>query len=149
MVRASGPFAYDAIPAVNLRTEIVRLKVERVNKHIADLQADIQDFFATNPYFIIGERHPNTRQPVYKLGVCSEPPDRFSLITGDALQSLRSALDHMVWQLVEAAGNTPTSATAFPTGNSSQVAVLRICPPRSEAFCLPSGEDCRLGSALS
>jgi hypothetical protein len=99
---------------VNPRTELVRLKVERAKKHILELQADVQGFYETKPYLTVAQRDPNTRQIVYSLAVCSEPPDRFPLITGDVLQNLRSALDHLLWQLVEVAGNTPGSVNAFP-----------------------------------
>ena len=33
---------------------------------------------------------------------------------GDAIHNLRTALDHLVWQLVEAGGGTPNDRTAFP-----------------------------------
>ena len=102
------------IGRVNPRTELVRLKVERAQKHILELQADIEGFYEIKPYLTVAKRDPNTRQMVYRLDVCSDPPDRFSVITGDVLQNLRSALDHLVWQLVEANGNTPVSTNAFP-----------------------------------
>jgi hypothetical protein len=103
---------------MNHRTEIVRLKIERADKHIKDLEADIRGFFDTKPYVVVGEREADTRRPIYRLAACSHPPVRFSLITGDILQNLRSALDHLIWQLVEAAGNNPGITNAFPICDS-------------------------------
>lgn len=41
-------------------------------------------------------------------------PARFGLIAGDILQCLRSSLDYLVWELVLANGQQPTSQNAFP-----------------------------------
>src|SRR5262245_23363930 len=38
---------------------------------------------------------------------------------GDTVHNLRSALDHLAWQLVEANGGAPTDKTAFPMSNSA------------------------------
>lgn len=35
---------------------------------------------------------------------------------GDAFHNLRASLDHLIWQLVESNGNTPTQKNAFPIG---------------------------------
>ncbi|MEJ5888903.1 hypothetical protein WDZ16_10515 [Pseudokineococcus marinus] len=39
----------------------------------------------------------------------------WSILVGDAVHNARSALDHAVWRLVEASGETPDRYTQFPT----------------------------------
>lgn len=41
-------------------------------------------------------------------------PAAIGLIAGDALQCMRSSLDYLVWELVEANGGTPDRQNAFP-----------------------------------
>ena len=41
-------------------------------------------------------------------------PARFGIITGEVLYQLRSALDHLIWKLVEVNGHTPGKGNAFP-----------------------------------
>jgi hypothetical protein len=56
-----------------------------------------------------------------RLGKLSDPPQReWSLVIGDCVQNLRSALDHMVWQLVSTSTrqNNPTSLE-FPIFSDS------------------------------
>lgn len=44
----------------------------------------------------------------------NEPPKRLCAIAGDTIQNLRSALDHLAYQLVVAHGGQPDDKTAFP-----------------------------------
>jgi hypothetical protein len=102
---------------MNDKTAKVRRKVERAKQHIADLDRRIHLFFTgpPNPYPILKEIDSETGDLVFKLGKCAPIPDDFPLIIGDALQNLRAALDHLVWQLILSNGNTPKVGTAgFP-----------------------------------
>jgi hypothetical protein len=101
---------------MNARTELVRIKVKRAKHHIEYFNGRIDDFFrgVPNPYPIIREDDPKTGDLVFKLGKCLPIPEDFPAIIGDILQNLRTALDHLAWQLVLANGETPTSQTGFP-----------------------------------
>jgi hypothetical protein len=77
-----------------------RLKVERSKKHVQDLNIALKAFFDTNPYEFLCKRDPETRQPVYYLNRVEETPPNIAVIAGDVIQSLRSALDHLAYQLV-------------------------------------------------
>jgi len=44
---------------------------------------------------------------------------------GDIVHNLRSALDHLAFQLVLAGGHTPTTETAFPVGKSPREEIRR------------------------
>lgn len=98
------------------RTELVRRKVNRAKHHIEELDGRIRAFFNDGPapYPVIRKEEPETGDLTFKLGKCSPIPDDFPTIIGDVLQNLRTALDHLAWQLVLANNRTPTGQTAFP-----------------------------------
>jgi hypothetical protein len=96
------------------RYELVRRKVEHARAHIAALGARVQTFLASRPYAIETRRDPETRRLIYYAARVTDPPDELCALAGDAFHNLRSALDYLAGQLVLAAGNTPTTDTAFP-----------------------------------
>jgi hypothetical protein len=81
------------------RLVLIQRKVERAYKHIADLNTAVRLFLDSKPYKVGTKRNPQTRQLIYYLTEVSPTPISFSTITGDALQNLRSALDHLAQQL--------------------------------------------------
>jgi hypothetical protein len=104
------------------RTELVRLKVKRAKHHIGELDGRIETFFrgGADPYPVIREDDPKTGDLVFKLGKCTAVPPDFAAIFGDVLQNLRTALDHLAWQLVIANGKKPIDGqTGFPIAETS------------------------------
>jgi hypothetical protein len=102
------------------RIALIQVKIERANKHIIDLNAEIKAFFDSKPYKIGAERDPQTRRITYKLIGLNDVPSSVATLTGDAIQNLRSALDHLVQQLwlVNHSGVTSTGDVTFPTDSS-------------------------------
>lgn len=92
-----------------------RLKVERAQHHLADLQQQVTDWLATAPepeftQEVLDGGHTH----VVRLDRAPKTPQSWSLILGDALHNLRSALDLLAWQAVIAGGGIPGSKTGFP-----------------------------------
>lgn len=81
------------------RLALIRLKIERANKHIDDLQVALRAFLDSNPYKITTKRDPDTRKMIYYLTSVQPVPAVFSLIAGDILHCLRDSLDHLTQQL--------------------------------------------------
>jgi len=77
----------------------IRLKVERAKQHIGDLNTGLKAFLGSNPYIVGAQRDPQTRRPIYYLAAVREVPTPISLLAGDIIQNLRSALDHLAFQL--------------------------------------------------
>lgn len=92
----------------------VELKISRGERHVKDVQMVQSHFFASNPYAIDVKDDPQTGQPIYYLAEVRDVPEELSLICGDALHNLRSALDYLACDLVRANGETPTRNTGFP-----------------------------------
>src|SRR5262249_28235966 len=57
---------------------------------------------------------PTTGDDLDRVRFLTPPPLRLSLLIGDGIHNLRSALDHLAWQLVVANHSTPNSETGFP-----------------------------------
>jgi hypothetical protein len=88
----------------------VREKVARAEAHFEELRTAAQAF-------IESEEHPISLSIPYQVAdsdywsckalVHKPPPLRLGVILGDLVHNLRSALDHLVWQLVLANGAEP------------------------------------------
>ena len=92
----------------------VSAKYDRAQKHINDLEACLDAFRKSNPYTIGEKRDAQAGKMTYYLASVRDIPPDIPLILGDALQNLRSTLDHLVWKIVERAGGTPGTHTGFP-----------------------------------
>jgi hypothetical protein len=100
-----------------------REKQRRGLKHLRDLDGAIADWLGEpgvepKPYRLAGEFRPESGEYVFE-GELLKPIDddalKWGVILGDALHNLRSALDHLVAQLVLLdTGKRSTSANAFP-----------------------------------
>jgi len=91
-------------------------KLQRAEAHIDTLHAKIGTFLKGEPvpYGLIPEVDVQASKALWRLRVIEEPPLEWSTITGDYVQNLRAALDHLIWVLVKANGFEPTNSNAFP-----------------------------------
>ena len=80
----------------------VRLKLERVEEHMAALDEAISGFLQAEPYAARRVVKGAGCEHVVQWERYTEPPDRLGLIAGDAIHNLRSSLDHMVVALAKA-----------------------------------------------
>src|SRR6266568_3415667 len=104
------------------RLRLIRVKVERAKKHLADLEAEIQTFKDSDPYTIQVEREQQTGHSIHRLASVSEIPTVVTAITGDTLYNLRAALDHLAYQLAIANGTSDEGVlkrTYFPIFDSA------------------------------
>jgi len=97
--------------------DLIKLKLERADKHIHELESELLAFKKANPYKIGTKDDPQTRQLIYYITKADDVPARVSLIAGDALQNLRTALDYLAWQLVPASERS--AQTSFPISDDA------------------------------
>ncbi len=93
-----------------------RLKIERARQHLESLQHETRVFTDSNPYRTVIEPDPETGDQVVRIRLAQPErriPLRLGLIAGDAIHCLRSALDHLAWQLA-VIGDGPDRFTRFP-----------------------------------
>ena len=99
--------------------QLIRAKLERAEKHISDVDAAIRLFFKSSPYLTITKQDQQTSDYISYVESVGDVPAKVSLIAGDAIHNIRSALDHLAWQLVLSTGNTPGPSTSFPIFDSA------------------------------
>jgi hypothetical protein len=92
----------------------VWVKLERAKEHINDLEARVQTFKQAKPYRAFRYCELDTGDLVFEVKASDQPPLWWSAILGDAIHNLRSSLDLLVCELVDAAGNSVKTTTGFP-----------------------------------
>lgn len=97
----------------------IKVKIERAREHVDALKSEIDAFWKDEPYVVVPEEEQQTGDRVFRVRIQRELPRRWAAIAGDVVHNLRSALDHLAWQLVEANGNTPDHRTEFPIGRDA------------------------------
>src|ERR1035438_2847038 len=91
-------------------------KIDRAREHVNALDKTIGRFLKTEPSE--GERRLKAKDRIheYVLVRYTEPPDCLGLLVGDAVHNLRSALDHVAFELAakgaQAVGRTMTPQQA-------------------------------------
>ena len=93
----------------------VRAKIERARRHIRDLEIELSAFRENNRHSVVIENDVQAGEKVHRVRFITPLPDSLPLIAGDTVHNLRSALDHLAWQLVERHGQqAPTRDTSYP-----------------------------------
>lgn len=92
----------------------VREKVQRSEKHIAEVKTEIDRFRGANPYSLMVDVEAQPAKPTVHVLKADPVPPIISIASGDAIHNLRSALDHIACVLVLANGNPITERTGFP-----------------------------------
>ena len=102
------------------RLALIQFKIERANEHITNLRNVIQGFFDSKPYLVSTKRDAS-RRLVYYLSNVQPIPANIAPIAGDAIQNLRTALDHLAWQLFQigTGGATNNRKVYFPIADDA------------------------------
>ena len=82
--------------------------------HLKALKESVQGFREGNPYGIFPDYDGHTDKCILRAEVHTPPPQEWGVIIGEIIHNLRSALDHLVWQLALLQTSTPYDRTAFP-----------------------------------
>ncbi|MEU2120160.1 hypothetical protein ABZ567_32040 [Streptomyces sp. NPDC016459] len=85
-----------------------QMKLARATQHLTDLDARIRLWLTSQPVTIEAKVSDDRRRLELRLRVHTPPPVlEWSLILGDGLHALRSALDACVWELAHSNGAAP------------------------------------------
>jgi len=74
-------------------------KIDRSKQLKKELQEELNLFFTSQPYRINTKTAPISKRLIYFVTKADKVPEEISLITGDIIQNLRSALDQFAYQL--------------------------------------------------
>jgi hypothetical protein len=96
----------------------VHIKLARADSHIKELDELIRPEIHAATSSIVSELSSERTKLVYKIERTPRIDPGWSRIVGDALFNLRSAFDHLAWQLVCLDGGVPSEHTQFPVYDS-------------------------------
>lgn len=97
----------------------IQAKFERTDEHVREIESHILRFFESSPYEPFSYHDDQTGDHVWAVHVHADPPLIIGVIASEIFHHLRSILDHMVWQLVEANGHDPSKQRcSFPISDS-------------------------------
>jgi hypothetical protein len=96
-------------------------KIERAKEQIKYLESSVKEFLRTEMYSFDVDEDSESREWVHRLRIHKEMPLRFSIIVGEIVHDLRSALDNLICHLARKAGATDCSETGFPISNCDRV----------------------------
>lgn len=103
-----------------------RLKIERANHHIGDVERQWTTFRTIRTHQVVKESSADLTVHTFSMQFVNEFPRNIALCIGDAIHNLRTALDHMTWETIGREGGTQDRHLKFPFGEN------RIS---FEAFC--------------
>lgn len=96
----------------------VEAKLARARKHLETLYDEINAFTGREPHEVVKEVDLEERTLRAIMKVHEEPDEiGWGVLIGDFTHNLRSALDHLVWQLVLVNGENPGRDNQFPIVN--------------------------------
>jgi hypothetical protein len=78
-----------------------------------DAETAVRDFFNRKPYEVAKDEESEPDRTLFWVTLRAEPPTDISLAAGDALHNMRSALDHMVYEISSKRETDPRD-TSFP-----------------------------------
>jgi hypothetical protein len=95
-----------------------RSKIWRAGDHLQALDLESRRYVEDYSYGLVIDEEPEGGEKVIRLRSNrrphNDPPDRLGVIVGDVLHDLRSALDHLVWQLAIIGSGPKERANQFP-----------------------------------
>jgi hypothetical protein len=101
------------------------LKIIRAEEQLAAVTAEIGMYCEVDPSVLVGKFDEQSTAYLIHCEVGEEPPIRLPLMIGEWAHTLRSALDHLMWELVERNGGVPSS----DPGNATQFPII-LNPPK-------------------
>ncbi len=131
-----------------------RLKLLRARNHLEVLGSELAAFNAGEPYRIAHEPNADGSEHIFRAKVLKDPPPFLSVVIEDALQNMRSALEHLVWGLAfKAKGIEPSRAASFPVYRTERAFFevakkTSIYSTRSGAHKIAEISDSRVRAAI-
>jgi hypothetical protein len=101
------------------KSRVILSKIQRAKKHIEELISALEAFWDSEPNSVRFEDEPTTGRRTYYLDRVTDVPLEIPVIIGDVLHNLRSALDHLAYQLPVIPSQTGPRWTQFPIVESA------------------------------
>lgn len=97
------------------------LRLAHARRHIESVSEQLEAFFVDDPWTVAV--HQEAQENVVVLVGSAEVPARVALTVGDAINSMRSGLDNLVWQLALVSTSSPFERISWPVAKPDGPAV--------------------------
>jgi hypothetical protein len=104
----------EAKPTAAERLQGVEVKLDRARKHLDELIGRLAVYAHREPYRLVTQVEDEGRKLVFVFELVEKPFPEWGVIIGDFIHNLRSALDHLAYQVVDANGGTVSGDVKFP-----------------------------------
>jgi len=118
-VAASKPSASDLFSSA-------RSKVKWADQHITSVHDTIVEFLRSGSYKVSIRDEPSTQSRFYEIVQIHPLPESIPFLIGDAIHCLRTALDHVMYEIVERANRVPSQGLIFPIKDTRSEVVGEI-----------------------
>jgi hypothetical protein len=102
------------------------LKLLRAEQHLERLEKEVKLRQQSSPYAFSYKVDPSTGENVIRLHIKDPVPDGWSLDVGDILHNMRSALDHLAFEIAARGKGSPLTVGEI---RSSEFPIFREKPP--------------------
>jgi hypothetical protein len=91
------------------------VRIARAEKHLKDLEAQIDGFFGEKPYTRVVDPDPNGTHEIHKIRLTKPFPIGWRILATEIIEHLRASLDHATWATAYLkTANPDIGQTAFP-----------------------------------
>src|ERR1017187_8892501 len=94
------------------------LKAQRAKTQIQELNVALRAFLKSTSHKIVSEVYPETDEEIWRFELSKKPSHELSILTGEILHNLRSALDNMLSEIVVRISKKTDSKVEFPFGRN-------------------------------
>ncbi len=95
-------------------------KLDRAAEHIDSFDSESERFLAAKPFAVTPQVNAEGTRCVYWFEPTVDPPPRLSLLIGDCVANLKSALDRFAYQVSVLAGRNALTSVQFPIFTSER-----------------------------
>lgn len=95
------------------------MRIARANEHIRNLDRRVRRFFDAKPYVRVTDRGDDGLNDVHKIKLTKEFPAGVTSVAAEAIEGLRSALDHAAFATTVLSGVKHSRSGYFPISSSA------------------------------
>ena len=96
-----------------------KVRVGRAKEHLNTLKIEGRAFWESRPYIYFAEPNPDRRTKTYKCRLVKPMPETFHVLTIEAAEHLRAALDHLGYSAAVLGGKREPKSAYFPIADSA------------------------------
>lgn len=125
------------IAAPDPRLDGARLKIKRAKIHLDAIKSEVLRVTNPDAYSVIVNTNSEERKHTWTIAGLQPLDEMFPLWIGDCLHNIRSAFDHIAFELIKLRGLTPGKRTMFPLladAPSQPVFIMPAPGPHADAM---------------